>query len=236
MATPDRPRAAVRTAMAPTAPPAPPPVDAASDAVLVAAWLAGDRSAGEALTRRHYPSVRRFFDLRLPQHADDLTQQVFVAATEGAASLRDGAALKPYLFGIARRLLLGHLRKAGRHDRAMSLAQDDSSARTSLSVVAVRREDEVLVLMALSTLPIDLQIVVELYYWEGMSTIEIGAVLEANPSTIGSRLARARELIVAAVVEMTRPGALRDRVVLGLDDLQRALGPATRAANLPRTP
>jgi predicted RNA polymerase sigma factor len=98
-------------------------------------------------------------------------------------------------------------------------------------VVAVRREDEVLLLMAISTLPIDLQIAVDLYYWEEMSTLEIGTVLQVNASTIGSRLARARELIVEAVVDMTRPGTLRDRVVLNLEHLHRALGPTTLAAN-----
>jgi RNA polymerase sigma factor (sigma-70 family) len=180
--------------------------------------------------------VRRFFDLRLPHLADDLTQQVFVAVAEQAGALRSGASFKPYVFGIARNLLLGHLRKEGRHERAVRTAEEHSVAKTSLSVVAVRREDEVLLLMAISTLPIDLQIAVELYYWEEMSTAAIGTVLETNASTIGSRLARARELIVEAVVDMTRPGALRDRVVLNLESLHRALGPPTLAANGSKVP
>lgn len=210
------------------------PAPAVPDAELVAAWLSGDRAAGEALLRRYYASVRRFFDLRLPHLADDLTQQVFVAVAEQAGVLREGAAFKPYLFGIARHLLLRHFRKQGRHERAVRVAQEDSMARTSLSVVAARREDEVLLLMAKSTLPIDLQIAVDLYYWEEMSTAAIATVLQTNASTIGSRLARARELIIAAVVDMTRPGALRDRVVLNLEHLHRALGPPTLAANVVR--
>jgi len=203
----------------------------APDADLVAAWLAGDRQAGEALLGRYYASVHRFFDLRLPHLADDLTQQVFVAVAEQAGALRNGAAFKPYAFGIARHLLLQHYRKQSRHDRAVRTAEEDSTQKTSMSVVAVRREDEVLLLMAISTLPIDLQIAVDLYYWEEMTTVEIGTVLQINASTIGSRLARARELIVAAVVDMTRPGMLRDRVVLNLEELHRALGPTTLAAN-----
>lgn len=212
------------------------PADSPADAELVAAWLSGERQAGDALLGRHYPSVRRFFDLRLPHLADDLTQQVFVAVAEQAGALRSGSSFKPYVFGIARNLLLRHLRKEGRHERAVRTAQEHSVAKTSLSVVAVRREDEVLLLMAISTLPIDLQIAVELYYWEEMSTAAIGTVLETNASTIGSRLARARELIVEAVVDMTRPGALRDRVVLNLESLHRALGPPTLAANGSKVP
>ncbi|MBC8072861.1 MAG: RNA polymerase sigma factor [Deltaproteobacteria bacterium] len=209
-------------------------VTAAQDAELVAAWIAGDRPAGEALVRRYYASVRRFFDLRLPHLADDLTQQVFVAVAERSTALRDESAFKPYLFGIARHLLLGHFRKQGRHERAVRVAHEDTNTVTSLSVVAVRREHETLLLMAISTLPIDFQIVVDLYYWEAMSTVEIGTVLETNASTIGSRLARARTLIIEAVVEMTRPGALRDKVVLNLEQLYRALGPPTLAANVAR--
>lgn len=201
------------------------------DADLVALWLRGDRHAGEALLGRYYASVRRFFDLRLPHLADDLTQQVFVAVAEQAGALRSGAAFKPYVFGIARNLLLRHYRKQDRHERAIRTAEEHSTARTSLSVVAARREDEVLLLMAISTLPIDLQIAVDLYYWEGMTTAAIGEVLQTNASTIGSRLARARNLIVEAVVDMTRPGTLRDRVVLGLEHLYRGLGAATLAAN-----
>jgi RNA polymerase sigma-70 factor (ECF subfamily) len=203
----------------------------AADAELVAAWLGADERAGDALMRRYYPRIRRFFDLRLPHLADDLTQQVLVAVAERRQTLEAGAAFKPYVFGIARNLLLMHLRKQSRHDRAMRVAQEKSSERTSLSVVAARRQEEVLLLMAISTLPPDLQITLQLYYWEGMSTTEVGAVVQANPSTVGSRLARARELLVDAVVDMTTPGALRDRVVLGLDDLHRSLGPPTLAAN-----
>lgn len=207
---------------APTAP---------ADTALVAAWLHGDRGAGESLSRRYYASVRRFFDLRVPHVADDLTQQVFVAVAERAMALRQGAAFKPYLFGIARNLLLGHLRKQGRHDRAIRVAEEDSTARTSLSVVAVRREEQVLLLMALSTLPVELQIIVDLYYWEGMSTAQIGEAVQANASTVSSRLARARTLLLGGVLELTRPGALRERLMLNLDALHRDLGSATLAAN-----
>ncbi|MEM6990822.1 MAG: RNA polymerase sigma factor [Myxococcota bacterium] len=206
-------------------------MEEAGDAELVAAWLAGDRRAGEALSRRHYASVRRFFDLRLPHLADDLTQQVFVTVTSHADRLRQGASFKPFLLGIARNLLLHQLRSGFRHDRAVRVADQDPAVKTSLSVVAARREEEVLLLMALSTLEVDHQILVELYYWEGMTTVAIGEVLEVNPSTVGSRLARARELIVEAIIDMTRPGALRDRVVLNLDQVQRDLGPRTLAAN-----
>ena len=201
------------------------------DDVLATAWRAGDRGAGDALMRRYYANVRRFFDLRVPALADDMTQQTFAELAQQLRVIELQRGVRAYLFGIARKQLLRHLRKQGRHERAVRLAEEDSTARTSLSVVAARREEEVLLLMALSTLPTDLQIAVNLYYWETMTTIEIGEVLEVNPSTIGSRLARARELLVEAIVDMTRPGRLRDDLVAQLEEVHRGLGPTTAAAN-----
>jgi RNA polymerase sigma-70 factor (ECF subfamily) len=202
------------------------------DVQLLTAWRAGDVAAANALMQRHYTSVRRFFDLKLAHLAEDLTQQTFLAAVESVAHYRHDAGFKAYLFGIARHQLLRHLRKQGRHDRAMQFASTgDPSVKTSMSIVAARQEEHRLMLMAMTQLPTDLQIVVELYYWEGMRTAEIGLVMEANASTIASRLARARELVGQHVTEMTRPGRLRDSLMADLEGWQRALGPVTAGAN-----
>jgi RNA polymerase sigma factor (sigma-70 family) len=208
---------------------------AASDFELLVAWRAGDAAAANVLTQRYYASVRRFFDLKVTHLAEDLTQQTFLAAVEGVERYRAEAGFRAYLFGISRHQLLRVLRKQGRHEHAMRFAESSAPAvATALSVVAARREEHQVLLMALSQLPTDLQIVVELYYWEGMPTAEIAAVLESNPSTITSRLARARQQIHQLVLEMTRPGRLRDTLMADLDGWQRSLGPLTADANARR--
>jgi RNA polymerase sigma factor (sigma-70 family) len=208
---------------------------AASEFELLVAWRAGDAAAANLLTQRYYASVRRFFDLKVTHLAEDLTQQTFLAAVEGVERYRAEAGFRAYLFGIARHQLLRVLRKQGRHAQAMRFVESGApSVATALSVVAARREEHKVLLMALSQLPTDLQIVVELYYWEGMPTAEIAAVLESNPSTITSRLARAREQVHQLVLDMTRPGRLRDTLVADLDGWQRSLGPLTASANAPR--
>jgi len=209
----------------------------ASDMALLMAWRAGDSVAANALTQRHYASVRRFFDLKVTHLAEDLTQQTFLAAVEGVDRYRAEAGFKAYLFGIARFQVLRVLRKQGRHEHAMRfVASGGPSMATSLSVVAARSEEHQVLLMALSQLPTDLQIVVELYYWEAMPTAEIAIVLETNASTIGSRLHRARQLVGLFVVEMTRPGRIRDALVSDLEGWQRSLGPLTAQANARPTP
>ena len=206
-----------------------------SDFELLAAWRHGDGTAANELMRRHYASVRRFFDLKVTHMAEDLTQQTFLGAVEGVDRYRGDAGFKAYLFGIARMQLLRSLRKQGRHDNAMFFAASaNKTAATSLSVVAARREEQQVLLMAISQLSTDLQIVLELYYWEGMPTADIGAVVELNPSTVTSRLARGRQLVRQYVEEMTSPGRIRDSLVADLDGWHRSLGPLTAQANAQR--
>ncbi len=202
---------------------------------LIEQWRSGSAAAANALTQRHYASVRRFFDLRAPAAADDLTQQTFLGAMEARASFRAEASFKTFLFGIAHKQLLRHIRGQQQGPRVQRYATE-AGPKTSLSMVAVRFQEHQLLLMALAQLPVDLQIVTELYYWEDMSTAAIGEALEVNASTVSSRLARARQLLRDNVEVMTRPGPLRDRVLQDLDGWSRALGPVTAAANAWRRP
>src|SRR5690606_34895104 len=149
--------------------------------------------AGDLLVRRHYASVRRFFDVKITPVAEDLTQRTFLACIENLDRLRDAVSFKAYLFGIARKQLLLYLRQRSRLE-ARHRAFDGPEPKTSMSTVVARREEEHLLLMVLGALPTDLQIAVELFYWEDMRTPEIARVLEIPASTVTSRLARAREL------------------------------------------
>ena len=201
-----------------------------SEATLVEAWRTGSADAQAALTARYYAAVRRFFDLRMPESADDLAQQTFLTLFEARDSYRGEASFKTFVFGIAHKLFLRQLRGRTPGPRVQRYGTE-STVVTSLSVVAVRKQEHQLLLMALTQLPTDLQIVVELYYWEDMSLGAIGDVLGVNASTLGSRLARARELLRENIEAMTRPGALRDRLLADLEGWSRALGPVTAEAN-----
>ncbi len=202
---------------------------------LLAAWVGGSTAAQAELTQRYYASIRRFFDLRAPQAADDLTQQTFLGVMEARASFEGRASFKTFLFSIAHKQLLRLLRSQQQGPRVQRYGTDAGPA-TSLSMVAVRSQEHQLLLMALTQLPVELQIAVELYYWEGMTLSAVGEVLELNASTVGSRLARARELLREHIDTMTRPGALRDRLLADLEGWSRALGPVTASANARKRP
>ncbi len=200
----------------------------------VAAWLRGEAGSEQALVQRFYPSVRRFFDLRCAHAADDLTQQTFLALIEAKARFEGRSKFKTFLFGIAHNQLLRHLEGKAQGPRARRYGTEAGEV-TSLSMVAVRKQEHQLVLMALTQLPIPMQVLIELYYWEDMPLAEIASVVDANTSTVGSRLARARELLRENIALMTRPGALRDRLLQDLEAWSRALGPVTADANRDRT-
>ncbi|MEM6997249.1 MAG: sigma factor, partial [Myxococcota bacterium] len=65
-------------------------------------WRDGDAASGNELVQRHFTSIFRFFRGKVPAHADELTQQTFLACIEAKDRFRDGNSFRSYLFGIAR--------------------------------------------------------------------------------------------------------------------------------------
>ena len=196
------------------------PGDDAADFALLEAWRGGDRGAGERLTRRHYDRVLRFFELKAGFEAEDLTQRTFLACVQSArTAFRGTGSFRAFLFGIARRQHQDHCRRAGRREAAFGkLEGDDGRRRTSLSARFARHQEYMLLLQAMAALPDELGTVVQLYYWEGMRTAEIAAVVAAPPSTVTTRLARARQLLRESIEQLGRMRPqVRDRL---LDNLE----------------
>jgi DNA-directed RNA polymerase specialized sigma24 family protein len=68
-------------------------------------------------------------------------------------------------------------------------------------------EEKKLLLKALRRIPLELQIALELHYWEGMTTLEIAEVLEVPRGTVKSRIRRAREALEDALSRLARDPA-----------------------------
>lgn len=179
---------------------------AEDDFALLERWRTGERDAGSVLLERHFDSLYRFFRNKAGGDCDDLIQRTFLACVESRDRFRGDASFRSYLFTVARNALYRHFEKLNRGRRyevdlsTMSAIQLGSSPSSK----AARREEEQILLEALSQIPVDLQITLELHYWEGMSTAEIGAVLGIPTGTVKSRLRRAREAVLA-VMKDSRP-------------------------------
>lgn len=168
-----------------------PEIDA--DYALLERWRAGESSAGEALVVRYFGAVRRFFRNKVGNDVEDLVQQTFLGCVEGRDGIRQDGSFRTYLYSIARFQLYSYYRKRHR-DRALDFTTTSvHDLRTSPTGVLDRQERQQQLMEALQRMPIDLQLALELSYWEELTAPEIAVILNIPENTVYSRVRRARE-------------------------------------------
>jgi RNA polymerase sigma factor (sigma-70 family) len=182
-----------------------------TDAELLHAWRAGDESAGGALFDRHFDPLYRFFRNKVAEGVDDLVQQTLLACVQGRERFREDSSFRTYLFATARNVLFQHFdrhrRDADRIDYGTVSVIDlgESPSR----IVAARAEQRVLA-AALRSVPLDDQIALELYYWEGLTGPELADALGLTEPAVRSRLRRALERLRERVAALaTTPDELQ---------------------------
>ncbi|WP_434428243.1 RNA polymerase sigma factor [Nannocystis pusilla] len=74
-----------------------------------------------------------------------------------------------------------------------------------------------LLLAALQRLPLDYQVVLELHYWESMTTDEIAAALGLPPGTARSRVRRGRQLLEDSLAAAAQSPNLVESTLAGLE-------------------
>jgi RNA polymerase sigma factor (sigma-70 family) len=164
-----------------------------TDIELLDAWCAGDNVAGDALIRRHFDAICRFFRSKLGEDVEDLIQQTFQICTVRRRDLHADGSFRGFLFGVARNLLLDHLRRRyrrGHHDDIHMISLRDLG--TTPSEAVARSEREQLIQEAMLRIPLEQRMILELAHWEGLSGREIAQALEIGENTVRSRLSRAR--------------------------------------------
>lgn len=196
-----------------------------SDATLLAAWRDGDTAAGDRLARRHFAAVFRFFRTKVGYGVDDLVQRTFLACVESHEGFRGDSRFRTYLLGIARVQLLRFLqRELPRipdpfEQSSIAIAQSTGSP----SELAARREQQDVLVEALRRIPLNLQMTVELHYWEELGVQEIAEVMGVPAGTVKSRLSRARAELRETIATIDAPAALRTATLAGLEDWARGL-------------
>lgn len=165
-----------------------------SDFELLDRWSAGDKSSGNELFERHFYSIYYFFANKVQDDVDDLVQATLLACVHGRDKFRRKASFRTYLFAVARNKLYEYLRR-----RTQDREQLDFGV-TSLADMGIsptgqlaRSGEHHLLLLALRSLAVEQQLLLELHYWEGMSIAELSQLFDiANTATRG-RLSRARK-------------------------------------------
>ncbi len=185
-----------------------------TDFELLHQWRAGEMHAGDLLFNRHFDSVHRFFRNKVGDaELEDLVQQTFMACVEGQRRFRRDSSFRTFLFGVAHNLLREHFRKRKR-DEALDLEETSAvEAGAGPATVLGRRREHRLLLEALRHIPIESQVVLELYYWEELSASQTAEILRLPEGTVRSNVRRAKELLRRQLHRLARsPDVLRSTV------------------------
>ena len=187
------------------------------DFELLEAWRAGNSNAGSELLRRYFDSLYRFFSSKIDDEVEDLIQLTLLACVRYQKSLEGVESFRGYLFTVARNELYRHLRRRAQRDVVDFGDTSVIALGISPTSVVARRQQQQRLVAGLRTLPVELQMLLELHYWEGLSTSELAVVVEAPQGTVKSRLRRARTLLAEALqsAEGAIDEALTSRDVLG---------------------
>lgn len=188
--------------------------------VLLDHWSAGDATAGNLLFKRHFTSLYRLFEHKTAGEVDDLVQETFLQCLKSRASFRHKSSFRTYLFGIARNVLLGHWRRQATARPTLDFDEVSiASLSTSVGSRIARHQERANLLTVLRTLPLEQQLLLEMYYWQELDREQLAEVFGVETATIGSRLFRARQALQDGLEASGRARLSSDQ----LDDWARAL-------------
>jgi RNA polymerase sigma-70 factor (ECF subfamily) len=160
-----------------------------SDEQFMLAYSKGSAESFTELFRRYKQPIYGFFRRRVaePAHAEELTQETFLALLRAAARYEPRALFRTYLYAIGFKILRAHHRKAafratffGQKATVFDAAQEDATESGLWVRRAVAKLD-----------PLDREILL-LREFEALSYGEIADLLRLPLNTVRSRLFRAR--------------------------------------------
>ena len=190
----------------------------ASDEALLDAWRRGDRRAGEALVARHYEPIARFFRNKVAGDSSDLIQRTFLALVESQERFRGESSFRTFLFAVAHNVLGRHYRQKRRDgERLDFLTVSAHDLGPSPPSLLARRDEERILLTALRRIPLDYQVVLELYFWEKMTAAELAEVIGVPEGTARTRIRRAKQLLEIAIAEVGASPLLIQSTLAGLE-------------------
>jgi RNA polymerase sigma factor (sigma-70 family) len=174
-----------------------------ADELLAIRCQLGERAAFDALIERWHEPLWRYLR-RLAGSDDaaaDLAQDTWVRVLRGIAGLREPASLRPWLFGIARRVAMDRLRRSYANRASDDVALDDLPASDEPDIEV----DLAAVDAAIARLPLWDREALTLFYLRELSIEQIGGLLDIPVGTVKSRLFRARR---ALRNELEKSGAI----------------------------
>jgi RNA polymerase sigma-70 factor, ECF subfamily len=183
------------------------PLETASDTQLLADLVDGDGNALGELYMRHHLKLYRFLARMAPLdqvHLDDMVQNTFLAASQGASRFQGNARVDTWLMAIAANVLKQHIHKERRR-RAICAAfvAFPSERETADSPEALLERQKAMNLLAqqLHKMSHKLKTVFVMCDIEGIAGTEVARVLNLREGTVWRRLHEARKLLRVALAE-----------------------------------
>lgn len=194
------------------------------DAELLNLWRGGDTRAGNRLFDRNFRRLLRFFRNKVEGGIEDLIQETMMAVVRGRDRLRDDSSFRAYLFQTARFVLYEHVRQRVR-GRTVDVEQESiADLAPGVSTAYAKHREQQVLLQAMRMLPLELQVTLELYYWEGLSGPELAAALGIPEPTVRGRIRRGSERLRENVEKLASSPELIESTMGNLGDWLKKLG------------
>jgi RNA polymerase sigma-70 factor (ECF subfamily) len=175
----------------------------ADDATLtgwVLAAKAGDRAAATAFIRATQQQVFRFLaHLVHARHAEDLTRETYRRAMRGLPRFAAGCSARVWLYAVAGQVAADHIRVVAAHPGTVDLHGWPSTADTIHVGSVVGLQEQVALSALLDQLTPERRLALVATQMAGLSYEQAAQVCNCPVGTIRSRVARAREDLVAAL-------------------------------------
>src|SRR5262249_44829166 len=137
----------------------------------------------------------RFFEYKLANEAEDLTQETFLACLKARRPFLGHSTFRTYLFSIARNELYTRLRRTPRLEQVDLEVSSLDELVSSPSSQLRKHEQLAQIRAALRQLPVEQQVLLELHYWHELDASALAELFETNSGTLRVRLLRARRAL-----------------------------------------
>lgn len=161
----------------------------------------GDRESFAALITLHSRGVYNLALGYTGRHhdAEEIAQTVFVKAWKALPQFRGGSAFSTWLYRLTVNACTDHHRREQKRRGDLSLDDPDLApirdTAPSPEEIVIRREEQAILRKALAELPEPHRLILILRELDGLDYRELGQVLDLEPGTVKSRLARARRAL-----------------------------------------
>ena len=135
---------------------------------------------------------------------EDLAQEVFLVFHRKWSGLDLSRPLRPYIFGIAFRIVCAHRRRQSREIPYAYLEAEDQATGPEGSLQS--KESAELLMAALDTVPLQRRAVVIMHDLDGLPMVEVAATLSLSRFGAYARLRKARKELASALRRLLREG------------------------------